>query len=494
MTFLEILLLLLISAGLLFSRYILQQHWQKIFGVALSATAVLHLFVDGYRWQMTPAYLLMGLLGWRLYRGGRSGSATWKRIALGSLLGLFVLIAWLLPTAMPVFELPKPGGAYAIGTQWLHLTDSSRAEVITPDPLDKRELLVKLWYPAGPVEGLATEGYLTEAERVGLSTGRGLPAFATSHLANIQTHVYPNAPNAAGSFPVLIFSHGYESAGGMYYSFLSELASHGYMIAHVYHTHETIARTFPDGRVIYVDDSASKARNWSPEHTEVFWKYYNGLQDAKTDAEREQVVLDWVHADVTTEIPRRWASDLSFVLDQLEQINENRESPFYGRLDVAKVGVFGHSIGGSAAGQVLLQDKRFLAGINLDGLGLGDMIDKALPQPFMVLSADREGLPDNINPIICRNKSEKEFYYTYIKDTWHGNFSDAAYWLRYRKAADSGSLDPDRAVSLINQLSLAFFDYHIKGFPNRIMEISDKNSELRTTLTKPEGKLQLTAY
>lgn len=493
MTFLEILSLLLLTGGLLFTPYLLQHNWHKAYGAALVATVVLHLFIDGYRWQMVPAYLLMVFLGWRFWRGRRAKGALWLRISGGSLLGMGLLLAWALPILLPIFILPEPTGTYAVGTQWLHLTDSSREEITTANPVDKRELMVKLWYPASTMEGKAAEAYLSEAERLGLVLRNGLPGFATSHLKKIRTHAYPDAPNAEESFPVLVFSHGYESAAGMHYAMLEEIASHAYIVAHVYHTHENIATTFPDGRTIVVNDSFAAANNWTPKEQEITKKFWDGIHQAKTDEERAAAAIEWGRTGMGTVITRRWATDLSFVLDELERLNRNDKSPFYNKLLVEQAGVFGFSIGGGAAGQVLTQDQRFVAGVNWDGNCFGDMIDSTLQQPFMQLSADREGQILNVNPIFCRNKSKKEFYYTYIKGTGHGNFSDAAYWLRFPEISEElGGIDPDRSVAIINQLSLAFFDHHIKGKPNQVQVVSKKYAEVKTDVYEDQEQIQLT--
>ena len=174
-------------------------------------------------------------------------------------------------------------------------------------------------------------------------------------------------------------------------------------------------------------------------------------------------------------------------------MNSHQNTPFYNKLLVKQVGVFGFSIGGSAAGQALAQDQRFVAGVNWDGICYGDMVDKALEQPFMVLSADREGSAENFNPILCRNKSKQEFYYTYIKDTGHGNFSDAAYWLGFPQlSGELGGIDPDLMVSIINQLSLAFFDHYIKGRPNQIQAVTNKFEEAKTEVYGTQGQVVLT--
>jgi hypothetical protein len=61
-----------------------------------------------------------------------------------------------------------------------------------------------------------------------------------------------------------------------------------------------------------------------------------------------------------------WARDMSFVLDKLSELDAGA-GPFSRRLALDRVGAFGHSRGGQAAGTVRLLDSRFRGGVNLDG-------------------------------------------------------------------------------------------------------------------------------
>jgi len=85
-----------------------------------------------------------------------------------------------------------------------------------------------------------------------------------------------------------------------------------------------------------------------------------------------------------------WADDISFTIDELEKMNSDN-GLFAGRLDIGHVGVIGHSMGGTASGQVCLSDERCKAGINMDGIQLGDMFDKNLRRPFMFMHHDNTG-------------------------------------------------------------------------------------------------------
>jgi predicted dienelactone hydrolase len=81
-----------------------------------------------------------------------------------------------------------------------------------------------------------------------------------------------------------------------------------------------------------------------------------------------------------------WTGDIAFVLDRLEQLNASDASgKFTGRLDMTRIGVFGHSFGGATAAQFCAQDSRCEAGIDVDGSLHGSVIQNGIRRPFMFL-------------------------------------------------------------------------------------------------------------
>jgi predicted dienelactone hydrolase len=90
-----------------------------------------------------------------------------------------------------------------------------------------------------------------------------------------------------------------------------------------------------------------------------------------------------------------WTADIAFVLDRLEQWNASDASgKFRGRLDMTRVGVFGHSFGGATAAQFCHDDSRCKAAIDIDGQPFGSVIQAGLHQPFMFLMSDHNGESD----------------------------------------------------------------------------------------------------
>jgi pimeloyl-ACP methyl ester carboxylesterase len=135
---------------------------------------------------------------------------------------------------------------------------------------------------------------------------------------------------------------------------------------------------------------------------------------------------------------------------------------FTNRLDLEKVGVFGMSLGGMAAGRTLWADNRFKAGVSEDGALPGTVTQNGIDQPFLYMAAEesvRHGAsPSNMNPF--RN-FRNDAYLLIFDGLQHNSFSDGPAWgVRFPL---SGTLDGKRVVELTNAYLVAFFDHALRG-------------------------------
>jgi predicted dienelactone hydrolase len=434
---------------------------------------VLHLALEGARWQMIPAYVLAIVFAGVSLRAMRAESdaapsATTDRPWLrrtGAGLSLLVLgVSAACAVVLPVFDLAPPEGAFDVGTTTLHLVDSSRAEIITEDPDDRREVMVQMWYPAQVSAEADAEPAPYIAPEVGAAYAEkyGLPAFATSHLDRVETHAYQDVPLADGQHPVLLFSHGYNVPPALYTSVLVDMASRGYVVASVNHTYESTAAAFPDGRVATF--SHSFVLN---THTAEMWARIDSLEQQyrRTEGADRLATLRAINRVYpNADMMRRWAADLSFVIDELTRRHaEDLASPFHQRLDLTRLGAFGHSAGGAAAGQLLLTDDRVRAGVNWDGAQWGDAIDAPFAQPFMAITADWDATKFLPNPVIYRQGSATAFYDLTIDGTGHSSFSDIPRLIPLQAVNQAGPIAPERAARIATAYTGAFFDRHLKA-------------------------------
>ena len=370
---------------------------------------------------------------------------------------IFILITLVvtLASCIQVAELPEPTGNNPIGITYLSFTDQSRPEIFTSDPTDNREITVKAWYPAEPVKDAKTAPYIKNAEEI-------VPMFnLPTSIINIKTHSKLDVPvsQAQKTFPVLLFSHGWGEHFSQNTVLMEELASHGYIVFSIAHHYEAKFSFYPDGHLITIDNSSERFleimdEQRNPEAFAVFEK----MRNAKSYEEQEAVFRqsNELMPKLLVESPRIWADDISFLIDELENINQDN-SIFSGKMNLEQIGVFGMSMGGIASGQVCITDKRCKAGINMDGGIYGDFLDTTISQPFMFMSSERYRGYDNIFSDHVNNS----VYTITIHGADHYNFHDMS--ILDPSFSRLGEIDGHRMLKIMNEYTLAFFDKHLKG-------------------------------
>lgn len=283
------------------------------------------------------------------------------------LLGLFGALALLVSLWLEhrsAVALPQPTGPFAVGRTLYDWVDDQTLDPLAP-PGTKRELLVWVWYPAAVPSSEKTAEYVPDATRQAVEHDRGpLLRFLTKDLSKVHTHSLRDAEvsRQQPSYPVVIMRAGASLEVWNYSTLAEDLASHGYVVVGIDAPYRAFVVALPDGRVI------RRLPENNPE-----------LCIGRVGEEQARCV---------NRILTAWTSDIGSVLDRLGQLNASDPSgKFTGRLDMTRVGVFGHSFGGAQAAQFCSQDSRCKAGIDVDGALHGSVIDTGIPTPFMFLGS-----------------------------------------------------------------------------------------------------------
>jgi len=370
----------------------------------------------------------------------------------------------------PAFDLPAPTGRDAVGTTVWRLTDESRRETLDESG-GPRHVEVIAYYPARRSPAARFVPYLRE----GVSEVRALfppkpGSTALDALAAVRTHAAIDAlpRDGSGLLPLLVFSHGYGGFASSYAGLLEDLASHGYAVLSIVHPYESGGATLPDGRVVSFLDAAGKPR---PGFLDVLdeWREEDEQMASVTRATNDDEQRRLLRAYLTTlrhtnDALRRWVDDTKLVLDRLSTLPPSSPGgKLAARLDRARIGAFGHSMGGVTAGQFCLEDARCRAGLNLDGIPqYGTMIDVPLERPFLMVYSQRPGRAGASDSIYRRAASP--YYRVDVRDTLHLDFSDLGFWggpLRERGAL--GSLAPERAAEITRTVVREYFDETLLG-------------------------------
>jgi predicted dienelactone hydrolase len=451
---LSLIILNLIALALLFLPLNPAARWPRVLPLLLLALTLLHLGLEGYRWQMVPAYLLSAALllaslpAW--FGQPLALSAPWP-LFLGGLGWLVGLVSLALPIILPVPVLPSPPGPYAIGTRLFQWGDPARLETYSPAADDKRQLLVQVWYPAQPVTGLDPVGFIDNFDVAlpAFADFLGIPAFTLDHLRLVRTNAFPDAPPdpSAAPYPVVVYSHGWQSYRTASTAQMEALASSGYIAVAIDHPYAAAFTIFPDGRVVLNDPALLPP---------------SGREQPGDQAMREAV-------------QGVMAADITFVLDQLARLNSGEfAAPLAGLLDLERLGLTGVSTGGGAALWVCHQDPRCKAVLAQDGWYEplpAAIVAGAVPQPLLIMQSETVWDRDNNSrQAAIYHNAAAPAYQLQIAGILHYDFGD--YPLLSPLSAllpERGSLNGRRTLAVVDTYLLAFFDTYLKGQPSPLL-------------------------
>lgn len=223
---------------------------------------------------------------------------------------------------------PEPTGPYGVAYQDFELVDTSRIDPFNAS--HSRRLMISRYTPIPRSECICTTIRYCSPAACDLLWSQYND---TSIERDILLPVCASAPQplhpintTTEAFPVALFSPGLGLTRIIYHHAMMQFASQGFIVYSIDHTYDNDPVVFPDGEVIHGGRiiPPSPLNNFSTVSMEF------GLQVR--------------------------AKDASFVLDKLGFKHEEQ-----------KAVIFGHSYGGATAAAALLNDKRFRAGVNLDG-------------------------------------------------------------------------------------------------------------------------------
>jgi pimeloyl-ACP methyl ester carboxylesterase len=296
-------------------------------------------------------------------------------------------------------ELPAPSGTSAVGRAIYQWRDDAAVDPAAPDPGTKREILAWIWYPAVASASAAVEDYVPAAMRDAFGPGPIPFRFVYHDASRVRAHSVRNADMAQQSYPVVVMRGGAAAEVRGYTTLAEDLASHGYVVVGIDAPYRTGVVAFPDGRVI---------RRTNQNDLEIY-----------SDEERPRAA---------TRLLSAWTADIGFALDRLSQLNASDSSGrFTGRLDLTRVGVFGHSFGGAQAAQFCHDDDRCKAGVDIDGRLFGSVIGEGMRKPFMFLISRGRGERGSADP-------ETAAIFAEIRSTYDRLPADTRRWAFIRGA------------------------------------------------------------
>src|SRR6266446_1914567 len=379
-----------------------------------------------------------------------------KGPAVLAVLGVFAIAAllgslWL--ERRTEITLPPPTGPFAVGRAIYDWTDDAKQDTLAPVPGTKRELLVWIWYPSADGQAAGMDDYVPAQMRAVAGAVSGPLRLLTRDLSKVHGHSIRDSDlsPAQQPYPVVILRAGASADVWNYSTLAEDLASHGYVVVGFDAPYRSFTVVFPDGRIM------TRIPENNPE-----------LCLEKTGQGRDSCANRLLTA---------WTADMAFVLDRLERLNTSDASgKFTGRLDMTRVGVFGHSFGGAAALQFCHEDSRCKAGIDVDGAPHGSAIQAGVDRPFMFLLSDhsRESAPErgqimaNIRSIYDRLPTDGRALLE-IRGANHFLFSDDGALLKSHIVMQTlrmlgiVGIEGRRQLAVASYCLRSFFDACLKG-------------------------------
>ena len=429
--------------------------------LAAVVTLILHLFIDNeaVALRFIPLYIFtisMFLITIkRIFKHNPNKPKRRVLATIGRIFQLVVLaICVLIPTVVIPFQsLPQPSGAFDVGTVVIDYTDSNRTETLSNKEGSNRKIAVQFWYPSDR-EGSELKYDIDSA-----------PISTTQQ-----------------KYPLVIFSHG---AFGMRMSNAStcrDLASNGYIVASIDHTYQAFYTSFADGTSAIVNQD--------------FLNEAIGVQkDDITGKKAFEITHGWLNLRT---------ADIEFVINSLKAGNLGAyDEILKGHIDLDNIGLLGHSLGGAASAQVARVRGDVKAAIVIDGTMIGDITglnsdnseiitNDSFTKPLMLMygslfqreEAKKSAYAPNIK---AYNSATNAAYSLCIKDSGHLNFTDLPRISPFlAKKLGVGTVDSFECIKIVNDYSLAFFDKHIKGQQNSLLEGNTPSDQVEFSKRIPE--------
>ncbi|WP_055668720.1 alpha/beta hydrolase family protein [Desnuesiella massiliensis] len=268
---------------------------------------------------------------------------------------------------------------------------------------------------------------------------------------------YPK--NSNGTYPLIVFSHGAFGIKTSNETLYNELASHGYVVCSMDHTYQCLYTTDDKGHTTFVDKSFVKelASDNAESNKQQSYDNYQKWMRVRTD-------------------------DINFVIDYiLTQAKSNASDTVYKLVDTTKIGVMGHSLGGSAAlgigrmrndiSAVIALESPFMCDIK--GIKNNEFIFTNEKYPIPVLNVYSDSSWDHLadwpqyaeNYALLSNNNPTAFN-VHISGVGHFTLTDLALTSPLLTRLFNGqksTTSTEHCLKVINKICLEFFDCYLKG-------------------------------
>lgn len=346
-------------------------------------------------------------------------------------------------------------GDYCVGTETFSIVDNERLEVLGPKE-GKRKISVRMYYPVEREQCAGKEKavYFSERKKKVLLKAYPLPR---KWLKDVETaEYYKNVSHVEGKkFPLILFNHGY----GIYIEsnnvLCIELASHGYVVASVGHAYEAMENDYSDGSFDVYDKNINKelySKHYLKSIIEMLRLNQKKLPPEK--AYKEFLTFQDTYCYYTKGRVPEWQKDNMSVVADLKQ-------RYVQWIDLSKgIGATGHSMGGSTAYGLCMNEEEIVCGISIDGVAYGDYAGQTMTRPFYQI-CKKQNYNMETTPLF---HTTAPVHYAIFENMQHNGFTDMKFFVPIR--AMVGKMNGLVMYKHLSNIHIKFFDMYLKKLPN----------------------------
>lgn len=312
-----------------------------------------------------------------------------------------------------------------------------------------------------PYQPLATTGrYVVAAARYTYPDEKRSEEFSSSG-ENRKVNAafwYPQSGENGETFPLVVFSHGGLGLETSNESLYRELASHGYVVCAIGHPYHAFWVRDENGRITFVN-----------------MDYFRELQEEDAQRDKQQSYRYY----------QKWMAtrtgDIHFVIDTILQNATHGADGLYALVDVEKIGVMGHSLGGAAALAMPRQRDGINVVIALESPMLYDIVgvandefvwtDQVYPAPVLHIYSDSawEHLadwPQYAGNVALLSDAAETTFSLHLPGAGHFSLTDlslASPLLVQVLEGGKSTRESAEYLRAVNQVCLEFFDRYLKN-------------------------------
>lgn len=271
---------------------------------------------------------------------------------------------------------------------------------------------------------------------------------------------YPAEYQEPQSCPLVVFSHGSFGMKDSNETLYRELASHGYVVCSIDHTYQCFSTKLSNGKAVRISGTF--------------------MQEIAADSPQDKPEQSLLHFEKWMNIR---TGDINFVLDTVIEraSEESAELSVYDLIDISRICVMGHSLGGSAALGVGRQRDDIAAVISLEAPFLcdiqgvdadGNFIFEQSAYPIPVLNVYSDASYEHLgewkqyeeNARLLDMESD-DIHNVYLSGIGHFSLTDLSLSSPFLTFVFDGfktNHAPQVTLKKINEICLEFLDNHLK--------------------------------